>query len=246
MTNRLGYWVSTVGRFLRKPRPNPAPKEGSPMKIVRNMGTMNPETTDTPRTVVRLAKPQRSFGAAYFMARLANKHYDWSLRAKPQPTLKQSTVLMRWTAYSPGTKENPSKLVSANFTVADVAAEEEGRLIRLGRYAFFSDTRARNAAATAGAHNRFVAMHRTFKRKIGMYLHTSDQAIKRANKAKSSWDSALNQVALLEKFLKQKYKGKRKITKAQKAEAAELLKQQQAKAKRAGKRYAKWQKAAKF
>jgi len=51
---------------------------------------------------------------------------------------------------------------------------------------------------------------------------------------------------LLEKFLKQKYKGKRKITKKQKAEAAELLLVQQMRAKRAEKRYKKWQKAASF
>ena len=66
------------------------------------------------------------------------------------------------------------------------------------------------------------------------------------HKAKSAFDTAKQQVALLEKFLKQKYKGKRKITKKQKAEAAELLLVQQMRAKRAEKRYKKWQKAASF
>lgn len=214
--------------------------------IPARFGSINCEDTPTPRELVAIAKPKRVWSLAYWIERMANRHYDFALKAKPQPSLKESTKLMTWKSWTPATQRASSKLVTVSFTVADVQAEEEGRLIRLGRYAFFSDKRAKNATAMAGAHNRFVAMHRAPKRKIGLFKGMTDSHIKRANKAKSAFDAAKQQVALLEKFLKQKYKGKRKITKKQKEEAAELLKVQQMRAKRAEKRYKKWQKAASF
>jgi hypothetical protein len=209
-------------------------------------GAINTEDCPTPRNLVAIAKPKRVWSLAYWLDRMANRHYDFTLKAKPQPSLKESAKLMTWKSWTPATHRTSSMQVTVAFTVADVAAEEEGRLIRLGRYAFFSDKRAKNAAACSGAHSRFVAMHRTAKRKIGLFKGMTDSHIKRANKAKSAFDTAKQQVALLEKFLKQKYKGKRKITNKQKAEAAELLLVQQMRAKRAEKRYKKWQKAASF
>ena len=207
---------------------------------------INCEDTPTPRKLVAISKPKRVFNLDWWIARMANRHHEFQIKAVPQQSLKEKTRLMVWDSYTPQTKSSPARLGKASFTVADVAAEEEGRLIRLGRYAFFSDKRAKNAAACSGAHARFVAMHRTFKKKIGLFKGMTDSHIKRANKAKKAFDTATQQVALLEKFLKQKYKGKRKITKKQKAEAAELLKVQQMRAKRAEKRYKKWQKAASF
>ena len=207
-------------------------------------GAINCEDTPTPRKFVAIAKPKRVFNLDWWFARMANRHNEF--KAVPQQSLKENTCLMVWDSYTPQTKSSPATKGKATFTVADVAAEEEGRLIRLGRYAFFSDKRAKNAAACSGAHARFVAMHRTFKKKIGLFKGMTDSHIKRANKAKSAFDTAKQQVLLLEKFLKQKYKGKRKITKKQKAEAAELLLVQQMRAKRAEKRYKKWQKAASF
>lgn len=225
------------------------------------MQFINTEVVPTPRSLVRLAKPTFKFNLDWWKARagvafgrlpsgevgLVANPTQVDYRARVTPSLKQTTVLARWQSFSPGgLKDSPSCPQSATFDVADVAAEEEGRLIRLGRYAFFSDKRARQATALAGAASRFIAMHRTSRKKIGMFRHSTEVFVKRAEKALAKVQQTEKEMKLLAQFLRQTYKGKRKITIAQKEEAAGLLKVQVARYKAAKKRYDKWTKLSSF
>jgi hypothetical protein len=126
------------------------------------------------------------------------------VRQTLQSDCSDKAVICTWESFTP----KPANLVKVKWTAGDIRAEESGRLIRLSRFTYLSENHARRAIACSSAHSRFVAMHRTQKRKIGLFKGMADHATLMGSKAKAKLPDLKKELRTVALFLKMSRKPK--------------------------------------
>lgn len=166
---------------------------------------------------------------------LANiEEQNLPLREVVQKTIKSNcpdkAVVCTWLSFTPV----PVTKVKVRWTAGDIRAEESGRLIRLSRFTFLSENHARRAVACSSAHNRFIAMHRTQKRKIGLFKGMAEHATIMGNKAKAKLPDLKKELKTISLFLKMSRKPKTVL------KWSEKVKKVKSKIKRVEKQIKRW------
>ena len=152
------------------------------------------------------------------------------VRQTIQGNCPDKKVICTWESFTP----LPVTKVKVRWTAGDIRAEESGRLIRLSRFTFLSENHARRAIACSSAHNRFIAMHRTAKRKIGLFKGMAEHATIMGNKAKAKLPDLKKELKTISLFLKMSRKPKTVL------KWSEKVKKVKAKIKRVEKQIKRW------